>query len=67
MTMQLTRPTPPTPGKTLPLAKSSRRKPLPPQGVLIVSLWPLRLVCLASATSGKSSATPRATLPSAKA
>jgi hypothetical protein len=63
MDMQLTPPHPVLDGKPARLARGSRRKPAPPQGVLIVSLWPLRLVCRSPATRvkgrppGKKSAT----------
>lgn len=45
MTMQLTPPHCVPDGKPARVAKGSRRKAPPPKGVLIVSLWPLRLVC----------------------
>lgn len=51
------------PSKPSRLAKGSRRKAPPPQGVLIVSMWPLRLVGLGAAkprkrrSSAKKSAT----------
>lgn len=41
------------PSKSSRLAKGSRRKAPPPQGVLIVSMWPLRLVGLGQAKAGK--------------
>ena len=53
MTMQLTPPHSVLDGKPARVAKGSRRKPPPPQGVLVVSLWPLRLVCRSPATPAK--------------
>ncbi|MEG1116797.1 MAG: hypothetical protein RSE46_17315 [Janthinobacterium sp.] len=63
MTMQLTPSDAVIAAKPARAVKASRRKAPPPQGVLVVSLWPLRLVCRSPATPlkgrppGKKSAT----------
>lgn len=53
MTMQLTPPPAVIAAKPTRVGKGSRRKAPPPQGVLVVSLWPLRLVCRSPATPVK--------------
>ncbi len=58
--MQWTHSTPVTPSKPEPMPKvSRRRKAAPPQGLLIVSLWPLRYVCLNPATPSRSRPAPK--------
>ena len=64
--MQRTPPHPVDPNKPSPLGKGKRRKAAP-AGVLIVSLWPLRIAGGPRPAPGRSRAAARVSMPATKA